>query len=187
MADRWYYSWGGPKQGPFTIEELRSLADAGKIQPGDTVFEDEAVAGVPAGRVKNLFPEYDEENSETAMALPAVATAESEGAPAPAPTSDSGGLPALSGTSDPALPAQKTEKPKPPPEAPKKLGRATAIRGAVITSQDGKRVQFRKKCITCGYEDASKSTIPMRMGTTRLNFFCRKCRKLKPVEINGSA
>jgi hypothetical protein len=76
------------------------------------------------------------------------------------------------------------EQPKPtPPAQTARKGRAVGARGAIIVSQDGFRVSFRKKCVQCGHEDASKSGMPIRNGTTRVSFFCPKCRKLRPVEI----
>jgi hypothetical protein len=185
MADQWYYSWGeGVKEGPFTAVELRALADSGKIQPSDTVWKDGMEQGVPAGRVRNLFPESEANPGETPSELESVQE-ENVSSPEEAPKQPDSGT--LTEGSGPAVPEQEAAKPQPPPEGPKKKkGRATVVRGAHITAQDGSRVQFRKKCITCGYEDTSKASIPLRMGTTRMSFFCRKCRKLKPVEIFGS-
>jgi hypothetical protein len=60
-----------------------------------------------------------------------------------------------------------------------------AVKGAVIISQDGESVQYRKKCGKCGCEDASKNRMPIRNGVNRATFFCPKCRKLSPVEIQG--
>jgi hypothetical protein len=66
-----------------------------------------------------------------------------------------------------------------------KKGRAVAVKGAILISQDGQTIQYRKKCCKCGHEDASKNRMPIRHGLTRANFFCPKCRKLSPVEIQG--
>ena len=60
-----------------------------------------------------------------------------------------------------------------------------AIKGAVLISQDGQAVQYRKKCCKCGHENASKNRMPIRHGLTRASFFCPKCRKLSPVLIQG--
>src|SRR5439155_26642043 len=79
--------------------------------------------------------------------------------------------------------------PSPPPRSPQisqpKKGRAVAVKGAILISQDGHAVQYRKKCCQCGHEDASKNRMPIRHGVTRASFFCPKCRKLSPVEIQG--
>jgi hypothetical protein len=101
----------------------------------------------------------------------------------PAPGSD----PQVALAPEPAS-AEKTPPAKPlkPAQAPAKKGHASALRGAVIISQDGDRVSFRKKCTKCGHEDASKSAMPIRNGVTRQSYFCPKCRKLVPVEIQGT-
>jgi ribosomal protein S27AE len=59
------------------------------------------------------------------------------------------------------------------------------VRGAVIVSQDGTTVYFRKKCSQCGHEETGRSRLPIRNGVTRAGYFCPKCRKLRPVEIQG--
>src|SRR5436309_1472999 len=56
MADQWYYGAEGSRQGPFTSRELLELATSGRLQPSDTVWKAGVSAGVPAHRVKNLFP-----------------------------------------------------------------------------------------------------------------------------------
>jgi hypothetical protein len=66
-------------------------------------------------------------------------------------------------------------------------GRATAGKGAIIVGQDGTNVQFRKKCTTCGHEDNCRSRMPIRQGTTKVGFYCSKCRKRREVEIQGFA
>jgi hypothetical protein len=68
---------------------------------------------------------------------------------------------------------------------PSRKGRAIAVKGAVIISQDGGIVQYRKKCIKCAYEDACKNSMPIRNGVSRQRFFCPKCRKTGEVVIQG--
>jgi len=68
---------------------------------------------------------------------------------------------------------------------PLRKGRAIAVKGAVIISQDGGIVQYRKKCIKCAYEDACRIRMPIRNGVSRERFFCPKCRKLGEVIIQG--
>jgi hypothetical protein len=81
---------------------------------------------------------------------------------------------------------QAAPAPKPPvQQPPPRKGRATAVRGAVIVSQDGTTVYFRKKCSQCGHEETGRSRLPIRNGVTRAGYFCPKCRKLRPVEIQG--
>jgi len=63
--------------------------------------------------------------------------------------------------------------------------RAVAGTGTVICGQDGKTVRFTKKCTTCGKHDRSTSTAVIVAGTMRFGFFCPKCRRRMPVEIQG--
>lgn len=69
--------------------------------------------------------------------------------------------------------------------APAKNARATAGKGVVIMGQDGKTVKYRGKCTTCGHEDSSWKTIAIPRGTTRIGFFCPKCKKRRDGEIHG--
>ena len=55
----------------------------------------------------------------------------------------------------------------------------------VIVGQDGINVKYKKKCTTCGYEDSCWNTMPIRIGSTRVNFFCPKCRRKRDGEIQG--
>ena len=73
----------------------------------------------------------------------------------------------------------------PPPESPRKR-RAVAMKGAILLSQDGVCVHFRKKCVLCGYEDDCRSTLRIGQGLNRAHFFCPKCRKNHEVLIQGS-
>lgn len=63
--------------------------------------------------------------------------------------------------------------------------RAVAGPGTVICGQDGKTVRFTKKCTKCGKQDRSTSTAIIVAGTMRFGFFCPKCRRRMPVEIQG--
>jgi hypothetical protein len=81
-------------------------------------------------------------------------------------------------------PVQPVPIPKPISPSPRPA-RAVAGKGAVIVGQDGKNVKVRMKCSTCGYDDSSWKTIPITRGTTRLGFFCPKCRRKRDGEING--
>jgi RNA polymerase subunit RPABC4/transcription elongation factor Spt4 len=168
MSDQWYYAWRDERLGPYTGRQLQELAEDGKIQPSDTVWQDNVEHGVVAARVRNLFPSAGEAQSQTAPTAE-VDSAAAESAADQQPTSRT-----------PAATQTNLSQPK------SKKGHATAIRGAVLVSQDGMRVTYRKKCPKCGSEDASKNSMPIRNGITRANFFCRKCRKLMPVEIQGT-
>jgi hypothetical protein len=190
MPDQWFYAHDAERLGPYSSAELLALATAGKIKPADTVWKAGIDQGVPAARVKKLFP------AASVDAAPA-AIVETPPAPPPAPEprtrpkSDEMPLPPAipgpHGRSEllgiaPSQPDSAADMPKRPA---KKKGRATAGRGAVIVSQDGTTVQYIKKCIQCGHADASKSRMPIKQGTTRVGFYCPKCRKLRPVEIHG--
>ena len=63
--------------------------------------------------------------------------------------------------------------------------RITGVKGAIVLSQDGKEARIRKKCIKCGTEDRSRSTIKILPGASRTTFFCPNCRRVYPVEITG--
>jgi hypothetical protein len=55
----------------------------------------------------------------------------------------------------------------------------------MIVGQDGTNVKYRMKCTGCGYEDTSWKTVAITRGTTRLSFFCPKCRRRRDGEIHG--
>jgi hypothetical protein len=63
---------------------------------------------------------------------------------------------------------------------------AVGLKGALVLSQDGYRVLYRKKCSQCGFEDTGRSTMLISTGTTRSHFFCPKCRKSREVQIQGT-
>jgi hypothetical protein len=86
----------------------------------------------------------------------------------------------------PELPPALIVAPPPPPPEQARKRRAVALSGAIILSQDGYHVQYRKKCTTCGHEEASRSTMLISNGSTRAHFFCPKCRKPRQVEIKGT-
>jgi predicted RNA-binding Zn-ribbon protein involved in translation (DUF1610 family) len=69
------------------------------------------------------------------------------------------------------------------PKKPAQKGRAMAMKGAVIVSQNGETVQYRKKCVKCGFEAAGRTTMPIRNIVTTTSFFCPKCRKTGEVVI----
>jgi len=204
MIDRLYVARGDRTSGPFSSAELRGLATAGRLRPTDTVWREGAIdKAVDAAKVKNLFP-----SPQT------LAPAESAGAQAPCaatpppadacrapiaapqipldspsvqPASVPPALPVLLGAGAATSEAQavpKEKAPRPPPDAIRKR-RAVAVKGAVILSQDGVTVHYRKKCIQCGFEDRSRSSMPIGNGTSRIHFYCPECRKGRDVQILG--
>jgi len=59
VIDQWYYWRGGDVVGPISGLALSELGTSGGIEPGDTVWREGFEHGVPASRVKNLFPSVD--------------------------------------------------------------------------------------------------------------------------------
>jgi hypothetical protein len=89
----------------------------------------------------------------------------------------------------PAVLAGDTELPKqnaaPVSFQPKRNKRAVGGKGVMIVGQDGVNVKYRKKCTVCGHEDSSWNTMPIPTGSTRVGFFCPKCKKRRDGEIQG--
>ena len=208
MADRWFYGRGNDKLGPFSAAELRQLADNGQLRPTDTVWKEGIAAGVVAGLVGNLFapaPAEDEPGHERSPHTLAEDLPEEERVGTPDPSSSGGDSEALlsadsregsppeaesPAADEPAAapavqPAAETHPAKLPPKKEKAM--VTTISGAILLSQDGKYVQFRKKCRKCGFEDRARTSLPIKNGVVRQAFFCPKCRKPSDVEIRGRA
>jgi hypothetical protein len=200
MVDQWYYAHDADKIGPCSARQLKELAAAGNILGTDTIWREGALKGMPANRVKNLFPVAPAAGLAGNPLPPATAPLPTPGDPgAVHPPAELGAavlaappFPAVGEAVDGADPESAEEWPAArnpagsPPKAQKK-GRAVAIRGAVIIGQDGVYVQYKKKCTTCGFEDACRHTMPIRTGSSRVNFYCPKCRKIRAVEIQGFA
>jgi hypothetical protein len=196
MADQWYFAKGQEKFGPFTALEMREYAVSGRILPTDMVWKEGVATGALAGRVKNLFPNP----VDIVPPAPPDSTVE-PAAPSPAPTgkvphpSDAdcslSNLAQLdSGQEDEPESATETPPPEPPPPAhkPQETQRKGTVMGAtnaIIVGHDGRVVQFRKKCSNCGHVDMTRSSLPIRNGTSRTNYFCPKCKKSTDVQIRG--
>jgi hypothetical protein len=209
MVNQWYYGRAGDKQGPFSALQLKDLAATGRLLRTDTVWKEGGDRGFLAATVERLFgPLATEVASETGPAhTKEVSSAEQsdtglavESVP---PVVDSVSTPPVapdvikavepeSGTSAAEPPAAQenptqlaSAEPKPSggrrPEV--RRARATAVTGAIIVRVDDTTVVYRKKCAGCGHEDVSQCRIPIRNGVTRLSFFCPKCRKARPVQI----
>jgi GYF domain 2 len=213
MADQFYVGRGNRRSGPFSAARLRELAAAGWFRAGDTVWREGMASPVLAVKVKNLFPAApppaDPAGSAApvlgqASSLPAVGEARLPAAAlahpeASVPSGGQGALPGpdAAGPSPPApSPQHRTEDaaapgipvakgpPARPPE-PARKRRAVALKGAVVLSQDGHSVQYRKKCTQCGHEDTCRSTMLIGHGVTRTHFFCPRCRKSQQVQLQG--
>jgi hypothetical protein len=196
MADQWYFAKGQDKFGPFTALEMREHAVSGRIQPTDMVWKEGVATGVPAGRVKNLFPNqvdilpsapHDSAPSPVANGI-APHPSDADCSLSDLAQADSGQEnDSETGTeASPPAPVQPPTalSPSRPPEKARK-GTVTGATWAIIVGHDGRTVQFRKKCSKCGYVEMTRCTLPIRNGTSRTNFFCPKCKKSTDVEIRG--
>lgn len=192
MAVQFFFGHGVEQFGPFPANRMRELAAAGEIQPTDMVWQEGDERRCPAARVKNLFPvvevlgrtegQSSSADSPTGLTAPADQEhprQESHAAPVNTPAAQSK---ALSQAEAPALAATPPASRR--HEARKR--RVVCLKGAVLLGQDGVEVKFKKKCSVCGYEDPTRSTTKIPMGFMRLSFFCRDCRKSRPVEISGA-
>jgi hypothetical protein len=163
--DNWYIARGDQQLGPFTVFELKEMGMAGKVEPTDAVWREGMPSRVPATRVKGLLP-----TEPAADEMPA--TSEAAGEDAPAMTEE-----------------QKAEEQRRAYLRQKDLEvrprRVTGIKGAILLSQDGRDARVRKKCVKCGTEDRSRSTLRILPGVSRATFFCPNCRRIYPVEITG--
>jgi hypothetical protein len=158
MVEQFFFSQNESLFGPFSAVEMRGLAAAGRIQPTDLVWRAGTEHKVLAGRVKNLFA--------APPAQPPEASSPEEVAPPP-----------------PRRAALDVTGRRPePPARPK---RVVSVKGAVLMGQDGVKVQFRKKCGTCGHEDNCRSSSIIRQGAFRVPFFCPKCRKARSAEFTA--
>jgi hypothetical protein len=179
MAVQWYYGRGADISGPVSAAELSALAAAGDVLPTDTVWQEGVENGVPASRVRNLFPKV------AAAAAPPVTEPSTD---VVAELSSSASIASAEPAEMAAEPATPEPAPAPPVsawQAPPKGGRAVAGKGVVLVAQDGATVKYRGKCSTCGREDSSWKTIPIPRGSARVGFFCPKCRKRREGEIFG--
>jgi hypothetical protein len=160
--ENWYIARGDQELGPFSVFELKEMGVAGKIEPTDSVWKEGMPNRIPATRVKGLIPaERVADDSEAVQA-----TEE----PAKTPEQE-------------AEERRRAELMKKDLEVRKR--RVTGVKGAIILSQDGKEARIRKKCIKCGTEDRSRSTIKILPGASRTTFFCPNCRRVYPVEVTG--
>lgn len=177
MADEWYYWRDTEVLGPFSGRLFAGLVSAGVLLPTDTVWKGDVEEGVPAASIRNLFP-----SGPTKAAPPDTIAGESD--------AGNGGAIDKTGQTATSSPADAREVPAPwfcGPSATKVTSKARAVagKGALIVGQDGTTVKYRKKCTVCGHEDSSWKTAAITRGTTRVTFFCPKCRKSCAVEIHG--
>jgi hypothetical protein len=210
MLEEFYVGRGDRRFGPFSVARLRGLAAAGRLQDGDTVWKEGMEKPVLAVKVKNLFPADPPPAHPAATGTPVAeeVAPSPEAAPPEAldppaaeePTTGAGagreaaeaaaylpGPPPREPAEDAAPPPARAEaSPAAPLLEPVRKRRAIGLKGAVILSQDGVRVQYRKKCSDCGNEDTCRSSMAINNGVTRTHFFCTRCRKNRSVEIHGT-
>jgi hypothetical protein len=203
MADRWFYTHDGQKNGPCSGQQLKEFAACGGILPTDTVWKDGIAKGSLARKVRYLFPpgQVDASRASTGnlLAKPALLqsstlTPSEERTPAVQSESLKSKAPATEAETVESImvPAVLAEDAEIPPQnkAPATLNqrnrRAVAVKGVMIVGQDGTTVKYRKKCTVCGYEDSCWNTMAIPTGSTRVSFFCPKCRKGRDGEIHGT-
>lgn len=56
MAEEWYVGSNGQQSGPFTLQQLRQMADTGELSKADLIWKEGLANWVPCSSVKGLFP-----------------------------------------------------------------------------------------------------------------------------------
>lgn len=185
MASTWFYSHAEITFGPYSAQQLKDLATDGQILPMDRIWIEGTEKKVLAKKVKNLFEVVIV--GATAPAAVVVPPQEVAAIHTPAEPTPVSPTPAAPETTPEPIAQAATDLTKskitPPPV---RKGFATRPKGAIIVSQDGATVRYRKKCSTCAQEDTSTSRMTIRNGPMREGFFCPNCRKRREVEIFGS-
>jgi hypothetical protein len=75
MVDRWYYAHDGARLGPFSSEQLKTLAAGGKILRTDTVWQEGVEKGALAAKVRSLFVAVASPLATEASGAPLVVSA----------------------------------------------------------------------------------------------------------------
>jgi hypothetical protein len=206
MAIKWFFGRDDLKQGPFSARQMQGLAASGDLRPTDTVWKEGVERGVVATRVGHLFADRPAVAADTAGTVPMLIPA-APASPPPAATEslappdslpdDAKMVPleeapaaeapaAESTTSDANTEEKEAPVKKPPPRQEVRKRRVVTIKGGTLVSQDGVNMRFRKICVKCNHPDTSVATTQIPLGNTRINFFCPRCRKNHPVEIQGA-
>jgi Predicted membrane protein len=215
MLKQFYVARNNKRLGPFSAAQLRRFAADGRLRPTDTVWKEGMEKPVAAAKVKSLFlaplapaspagvsapaenvpvslPPVDAGAVEpgpsalsTAQAAPAGPIPEATTAP-PGPTSPASPPPLRASDHERERQAVANGNSLRPPPEPIRKRYAAAVVGAIVVSQDGVTVYYRKKCSQCGCEDRCRSSMPIGHGITRNTFFCPKCRKNREVQLRGT-
>jgi hypothetical protein len=98
VAIEWFIKQGEQEKGPLTSADIRKLAAAGELQPGDLVRKSDMTKWAKATAIKGLFPNED--------------------APAPAPTHAAAPRPAPTPKPVPSANVKPRPRPAPPPSPP---------------------------------------------------------------------
>lgn len=194
MVSQYFYGRGvSTRLGPYSGQQLKDLADSGKILPSDTIWKVGVKQGMLAKHLKNLFSQEQEQEhlrlSELSAPAEGIQSAIPDEKAMPDELTQQESVEILHQLEIPDVEVQK-----PVPAAPsasrhqekQRVLKAVAVRGAVIVSQDGVYVRFKKKCTQCGQEDNCMSRLAIRNGSNVATFFCPKCRKQRQVELRGS-
>ena len=190
VVHEYYLTRGDRKFGPFSAAQLRGVAASGQLRPKDTVWREGLARPVLVSRLTNLSPAPPRVDAAAPAGTPALPSAPDQPGPE-AVSAGAGPVPVavpfqFCATAPPGKAAPSAGLPARPPE-PVRKRRAVAVKGAILVSQDGQSVHYRKKCTQCGHEDGCRSTMPIGNGTTRTHFFCTKCRKSREVILQGFA
>jgi len=171
MIGQYFFAHGETKHGPYTADQMRALATAGKIQRTDFVWQEGMKQRFQAAQVQFLFEDpADARETDDSVEVPGEAAAAPE-------TPETTPAPAAVQVFEKPVRPQEKDRPK----------RVVSIKGGILCSQDGKHVQFRKKCTVCGYEEQGRTTLLIRAVTMKIPFFCRKCRKGRVTELLGTS
>jgi hypothetical protein len=206
MSDQWHYSHGQQEFGPFTAARMKDLAATGEVLCTDAVWKEGTETRVLAAKVKGLFRQptprthvqfipVETPKEPVAPTVPVRAASARAGAAAPSssmqsalvvdsPTKFEAGQVNSANAKSQNHAATGHDQRHVPPEPIQKL-RVVALRGAVIISQDGRVACYKKKCVNCGHEDPSRTTMQIRRGINRVAFFCPECKKTRTAEIQG--
>jgi len=179
MSDVWFFGRDGNTFGPFSADQLKEQVSDGRLHPQDSVWKEGMTKRVLAAKVQHLFTAAQLSPPE----VPAAPPAEPPPDPGPMDIPTECNLIPLDPETPETRAAAEAAKPKKPPEVRKR--RVISVKGAIVLSQDGAMMRFKKKCGKCNHEDTSLTTLQIPSGTARLNYYCPKCRKNHPIEIQG--
>jgi len=178
-------------------EGMKAPVPAAKVKnlfpppPADATAPAESapVSPPPAGDLQPLVDAAAVEPGPSAPSMtqtvPAVPSLEAMTAP-PRPTSPASSLPLRASDHERERRAVANENPLSRPPEPVRKRQALAVTGAVLISQDGVTVYYRKKCSQCGCEDRCRSSMIISTGVSRNTFYCPKCRKNREVLVRGT-